>query len=136
MNNKEIEFREDDLIAALKEALAFAKEETRMRKIKSACGIKCFECPAHIATRNNDQALREKTAAEWTKAYHFNFTADMINCTGCKSDGVQIGYCSMCPLRKCAAEKGVVECRVCAEFKTCKTYADWDAQNPLKENNP
>ena len=106
-----------------------------MTPLTAACGINCAECPAHIATKNNDHALREKTAAEWTIAHHFNFTADMIHCTGCKSDGAQIGYCSMCPLRKCAAEKGVAECRACGESADCKNYAEWNAQQNLLKNN-
>ena len=29
------------------------------------CGLKCGECPAHIAMETDDDALRAKTAAEW-----------------------------------------------------------------------
>ena len=31
------------------------------------CGLDCERCDARIATMTNDNALREKTAALWTK---------------------------------------------------------------------
>ena len=33
-----------------------------MNKMISVCGLDCEKCDAFIATKNNDQALREKTA--------------------------------------------------------------------------
>ena len=101
--------------------------EDNMEKLIAYCGLNCAECGAYVAMRNNDQALREKTAAEWTKMHNHNFTSDMINCTGCKGDGVQICHCSVCDVRKCASEKGVVNCEACSDFKTCKTISDFNA---------
>jgi hypothetical protein len=106
-----------------------------MENLIAYCGINCAECDAYKATQNNDQALREKTAAEWTKAHNFNFTPDMINCTSCKGNGVQVGYCSQCEIRKCASEKGLVNCGACAEFKTCKIINDFIAQVPSASGN-
>ena len=106
-----------------------------MEKMISYCGINCAECGAYLAMKNNDQALREKTAAEWTKAHHFNFTPDMINCVSCKGNGVQVGHCAECEMRKCGMEKSVVNCGACGDFKTCKTINDFLAQVPnLREN--
>ena len=106
-----------------------------MEKNIAYCGINCAECGAFLAFQNNDQALREKTAAEWTKAHNFNFTPDMINCTSCKGSGVQVGHCSQCEIRKCASEKKVVNCGACGEFKTCKTINDFLAQAPSLADN-
>jgi hypothetical protein len=106
-----------------------------MERLIAYCGIACAECGAYKALQNNDQALREKTAAEWTKAYNFSFTPEMINCTSCKGDGVQVGHCSQCEVRKCAIEKGVVNCGVCSEFKTCKTINDFIARAPFLLDN-
>ena len=96
-----------------------------MSKIIAYCGIDCAGCDAYLATKNNDQKLREKTAAEWTKMHGFNFTPEMINCTSCTGDGVKVGYCGQCGIRKCAVEKKVKNCGACAEFKTCKTINDF-----------
>ena len=106
-----------------------------MEKMISYCGINCAECPAFLAHKNNDQALREKTAGEWKKAHGFDFKPEMINCTSCKGTGVQVGHCSVCEIRKCAVPRGVVNCGACAEFKTCKTINDFLAQVPgLRDN--
>jgi hypothetical protein len=91
-----------------------------MERLVAYCGADCAECNAYKATQNNDQALREKTAVEWTKVYNFNFTPDMINCTSCTGNGVKIGHCSECDMRKCAISREVVNCGACSEFKTCE----------------
>ena len=106
-----------------------------MEKMIAYCGLNCAECDAYIATKNNDQALREKTAAEWKKAHNFNFTPDMINCSSCKGTGVHVGHCSECEMRKCASGKGVENCGKCADFKTCKTINDFIAMVPSAKNN-
>ena len=106
-----------------------------MEKLIAYCGLDCAECGAFIARQNNDHALREKTAAEWTKLYHFSFTPEMINCVSCRGDGIHVGHCSVCEIRKCAAGKGVVNCGACGEFKTCKTINDFIAQAPSAKIN-
>ena len=106
-----------------------------MEKMIAHCGINCAECDAYLAHKNNDQALREKTAAEWKKKHNFEFTPEMINCTSCKGTGVQVGYCSQCEIRKCSSGKGLENCGVCNEFKTCKTINDFLTMVPnIKEN--
>ena len=99
------------------------------------CGLDCAECNAFKAMKNNDQALREKTAEEWSKAYGFNFTPNMINCSSCKSDGVHVGHCSECKMRTCASGKGVENCGKCNEFKACKIINDFIAKVPFVKNN-
>ena len=39
-----------------------------MKQLIAYCGLDCEKCDAYIATQNNDQALREKTArpSEWS----------------------------------------------------------------------
>lgn len=106
-----------------------------MGKLIAYCGLDCAECNAYLALQNNDQALREETAAEWSKSFNFTFTPDMINCTSCKGTGVQVGHCSECEMRKCAIGKGVVNCGACGEFKSCQTINDFIAQVPQAAAN-
>ena len=106
-----------------------------MEKMIAYCGLDCAGCGAYLAMKNDDQALREKTAAEWTTAHGFNFTPDMINCSSCKGSGVQVGHCSECEIRKCASGKGVVNCGACGEFKTCETIDDFMVQVPFAKDN-
>jgi len=106
-----------------------------MDKMIACCGLDCAQCGAFLAFKNDDQALREKTAAEWTVMHKFDFTPDMINCTGCKGDGIQVGHCSVCEIRACARGKGFENCGACADFKTCKTINDFLALVPCAAKN-
>ena len=52
-------------------------------------------CPAFIARKTNNQALRVKTAAEWSKVFNVALKPEDINCVGClKTKGVHIGHCA------------------------------------------
>ncbi len=109
--------------------------EAFMNKIIAACGLDCAVCSAFLASKNNDMELRKKTALEWTKAFNFAFTPEMINCHGCfATDGVQIGHCAECEMRKCAIEKKAANCGVCASFP-CKTVSDFHAACPDAAKN-
>ena len=109
--------------------------EDFMTKLIAACGLDCAECNAYVASMNNDSVLRKKTADEWSKAFNFAFTPEMINCHGCfATDGVQIGHCSECEMRKCAISKKAANCGACGEFP-CKTISDFHAQCPEAAKN-
>ena len=72
------------------------------------CGLDCETCDARIATITNDNALREKTAALWTKLNGVTITPEMINCTGCRVDGAKTPFCDkLCPVHNCVREKGL-----------------------------
>lgn len=53
-----------------------------MNQLIGCCGLNCEKCDARVATVTNDNALREKTAALWTKLNGVTITPEMINCTG------------------------------------------------------
>ena len=53
-----------------------------MNKLIGCCGLDCEKCDARIATVTDDDALREKTAALWTKLNGVTISPEMINCTG------------------------------------------------------
>jgi len=87
------------------------------------CGIDCAACPALVATRTDDAALRAKTAAEWSKSFGHDFKPEDINCSGCSTvAGSHIGYCSICEIRKCAAPRKLQNCAFCPDY-ACATLA-------------
>ena len=102
------------------------------------CGLNCEECEARLATISDDDILREKVAQEWSELNNTEITPDMINCTGCRIDGVKTPYCeSMCPIRQCAIKKKVETCGDCDQMKTCSkilmiTKNNEEALNNLK----
>ena len=100
--------------------------------MRSVCGLDCESCPAYIATKNNDDKLRAETAVEWSEKYNMKFSADMINCTGCKNkDGVHIGHWSECPLRLCAVSKSIPHCADCSELNQCEKVKSFQEMTGL-----
>ncbi|MBO7126194.1 DUF3795 domain-containing protein [bacterium] len=97
----------------------------------SYCGLDCEKCDAYIATKNNDDALREKTAKLWSELNHATILPEHINCTGCRADGIKTFYCeNLCAVRKCALQKGVGSCGECPEMEKCPTLGVITANNP------
>ncbi len=93
-----------------------------MKKFIAYCGLDCEKCDARTATVNNDNALREKVAKQWSEMNGVEITPAMINCEGCRMDGVKTPFCdSLCPIRKCAVGKLHETCGDCAELNNCKT---------------
>jgi len=88
-----------------------------MDKMIAYCGIVCTECPAFIATQENDDAKRKEVAEAWSKQYKMSIKTEDINCDGCKSEGKRhIGYCNICEIRKCGQEKQIENCAHCDEY--------------------
>ncbi len=93
------------------------------------CGIDCEACPAQIATRTNDAALRAKTAAEWSKSFGHDFKSEQVNCGGCAASGPHLGYCDMCEIRKCATARKLRNCALCTDYG-CATLAGFHKNAP------
>ena len=58
-----------------------------MNEYIAYCGLNCEACEARLATVNNDDALRQRVAREWSELNGVEITAEMINCVGCRIDG-------------------------------------------------
>lgn len=80
------------------------------------CGLDCFQCPAYVATQADDDKLRADCARTWSAEYKLDVRPESINCDGCKSDGKKIFVCSACGIRRCAIEKGIANCAICADY--------------------
>ncbi|MDD3340137.1 MAG: DUF3795 domain-containing protein [Lachnospiraceae bacterium] len=102
-----------------------------MKEMMAYCGLNCEKCDAYLATINNDQALREKTAKLWAELNNAPILPEHINCEGCRVDGIKTVYCdSLCEIRQCAVKKGVATCGDCHEFDGCKTIGMIISDNP------
>lgn len=111
-----------------------------MKELIAYCGLDCEKCDARIATITNNNELREKTARLWSKLNDTKITAEMINCVGCRIDGVKTPFCNaICPIRKCAAYKELVTCGNCDKMDNCEivgaiTSNNTQALENLKRN--
>ena len=107
-----------------------------MKKMIAYCGLDCEKCDAYLATINNDQALRERTAELWSKWNHVTILPEEIHCEGCRVGGVKTVYCDkLCPIRQCALKKGVNTCGDCAELEKCQTVGKVISNNPTALKN-
>ena len=107
-----------------------------MKKLIAYCGLDCEKCDARIATLNNDNALREKVAQLWSQLNGVEITPEMINCEGCRMDGVKTPFCdSLCPIRQCALGKGCATCGNCSVFNECQTVGMVISNNAEALNN-
>lgn len=110
-----------------------------MKQLIAYCGLDCEACDARTATLNDDNDLREKTAKLWSEMNNAPITAEMINCEGCRTDGVKTPFCNaLCPIRKCALEKGFDTCGGCPDMESCETVGmvhntNSEAKNRLKD---
>ena len=105
-------------------------------KMIGCCGLDCEKCDARIATVTNDNTLREKTAALWAKLNGVTITPEMINCTGCRTEGVKTPFCDgLCAVHNCVRENGFDTCADCARMNTCPTLGRIAANTPSVFNN-
>ena len=92
-----------------------------MKKRIADCGLDCEECDAFKATLNNDDALRVKVAKLWSDLNGVEITPQMINCEGCRADGIKTPFCdSLCSIRQCAMHKPFETCGCCYEMQKCQ----------------
>lgn len=102
-----------------------------MKDMIAYCGLDCEKCDAYIATINNDQTLREKTAKLWARLNNAPILPEHINCQGCRIEGIKTVFCdNLCGIRKCALKKGVVTCGDCVDLGECKTVGTIILNNP------
>jgi hypothetical protein len=86
------------------------------------CGLDCEACDARLATVNDNDEMRRRVAKEWSELNGVEITPEMINCAGCRIDGVKTPFCeSLCAIRKCAEGKGYDTCGQCGEMDSCQT---------------
>ena len=88
-----------------------------MNKMIAYCGLVCTECPAFIATKEDDNDKRKETAEKWSKQHNTSIMPEDINCDGCVSNSELIfSYPKVCEIRKCGQKRGVINCAHCDDY--------------------
>ncbi|MGN0702673.1 MAG: DUF3795 domain-containing protein [Lentihominibacter sp.] len=107
-----------------------------MKKYIGCCGLDCEKCDSYIATINDDDELRAKTAKFWSELNQVEILPEHINCLGCRTDGIKSVFCeSICQIRKCALEKGYDTCGDCDKIDTCERLQSFVANVPEALDN-
>ena len=92
-----------------------------MNEFIAYCGLNCETCEARIATVNDDNELREKVSKLWSELNGVEISPEMINCVGCRIDGVKTPFCdSICPIRQCASARKYETRADCVELDECE----------------
>ena len=91
------------------------------------CGLICTECPAYIATRQDDTNKLQALALEW---YGEEDNAEFCLCDGCTTGGRKNNYCKECGVHLCAKDRGVVNCAHCDDYG-CETLTTLFEHIPL-----
>jgi hypothetical protein len=88
------------------------------------CGLDCSACDVFIATRDNNEKLKAKTAKEWSELYGSYLKRELkstdTNCRGCKTEDSLFIGCLNCPIRKCCREEKLETCAICKGYETCE----------------
>ncbi len=88
-----------------------------MEKMIAYCGLICTDCPAYIATQNDDHEALKKVAEQWSKEFNTTLTAKDVLCDGCSATtGRHVGHWSECKIKACAIEKKVRNCAHCSDY--------------------
>lgn len=104
-------------------------------KMLGMCGLDCAACPAYIAYKTDNQALRVTTAAQWSKQFGMEMRPEAVNCVGCLgTEGPQIGHCAECEIRKCGLAKNVKNCGLCPDY-ACPKISKFIDNVPIAEAN-
>ncbi len=102
----------------------------------ACCGLDCERCDAYIATVNDDDDLRRRVAEEWSELNNVEITPEMVNCVGCRAEGVKMIFCqSLCEIRKCCVGKGYETCGSCGDMESCGKVAMIIGNNEFARNN-
>jgi hypothetical protein len=107
-----------------------------MEKLIACCGLDCSKCDARIATINNDDTLRKATAEKWRVGFNApDILPEMINCTGCREEGVKFSHCYQCEIRNCVKAKGFNTCGDCQDIETCSIVSGVHKYAPEARTN-
>ncbi len=107
-----------------------------MNQLIGCCGLDCATCDARIATVTDDKALRDKTAALWSKLNGVPITPEMIRCTGCRMAGVKTPFCDrLCSVHTCVRERGLDTCADCPRMDGCPHLGRIAANSPVVLEN-
>ena len=102
-----------------------------MNEYIACCGLDCEACEARLATIRDDDVMRARGAKLWSELNNAEITPEMINCVGCRIDGVKTPFCeSFCPIRQCAQSREFKTCGECPELKTCGRVGMIIGNNP------
>jgi len=88
-----------------------------VQEILAFCGLTCTECPAYLATQNDNDEERRGMAETWSQQYNSDIKPEDINCDGCLPGHTQyFHHCSECDIRACGVARERENCAYCDDY--------------------
>ena len=95
-----------------------------MNELVAYCGLVCHGCPIYWATKEPDEAKRDKMRADIVRicreqyGYGEDFTPEYVtDCDGCRTEGGRLfSGCEKCEIRKCARQRELENCAYCNDY--------------------
>ena len=88
-----------------------------MGKMIAFCGLVCTECPAFIATQEDDREGLKRVAAQWSQQFNTSIAPEDCICDGCLAfEGRLSSYCHVCEIRACGIKRDVQNCAYCDDY--------------------
>ena len=93
-----------------------------MPEMVAYCGIVCTECPAYLATQDNDAEELKRVAEMWSSE-ELQLKPEDIVCDGCLPGHARYAlFCSDCEARACAMARQLDNCAYCDDY-ACEKLA-------------
>jgi len=93
-----------------------------MEEMVAYCGIVCTECPAYIATQNDDAEELKRVSEMWSNE-EWQLKPEAIICDGCLPGHTRYAlFCPDCETRSCAIARAVANCAHCDGY-ACEKLA-------------
>ena len=96
-----------------------------MDRMTAVCGLDCAVCDARLATQANDEAAKERIAAQWRERWKVpSIDTAFVTCDGCLTpDGRLGGHCTQCEIRACGVKRELPNCAHCTDYDSCDKLA-------------
>lgn len=106
----------------------------KKREELAPCGVDCTSCNIFRATAGLEE-LRQETIDSFTELARVHWGMDnldsaLLKCEGCRHEAEEklLGS-SLCPIRRCSKEHGLISCGLCPEMKTCEWLEEGGRRN-------
>jgi len=101
-------------------------EGGQMNRIIAMCGLVCDDCIAFIATKKDDDEMRQKVVEAWSTEDE-RLKLEEVDCDGCTIGKRLHSFCAVCDVRICGLEKAIENCAQCDEFPCTKLEKLWNS---------
>jgi len=101
-------------------------EGGQMDRIIAMCGLVCDDCIAFIATKKDDDEMRQKVVEAWSTEDE-RLKIEDVDCDGCTIGKRLHTFCAVCDVRMCGLKRNIENCAHCDEFPCGKLEKLWNS---------